>query len=170
MNNENEKKEQTGTFFRFEDLRIYHKSLKYINWLQDVTSLFPDNDKSNLAPRFNTAARNIALNIAEGSARNKSQFVYYLKMAKSAIRECMVYTTIAYNANLISDSYELESRGLLMEMTKMIGALISSLQRASGYNNNNNSHTNGAYHGHPAHENEEMPHEHDNFGNTYDDI
>ena len=74
MHNENEKKEQTGTFFRFEDLRIYHKSLGYINWLQDVTALFPDNDKSNLATRFNTSARNIALNIAEGSSRNKSPF------------------------------------------------------------------------------------------------
>jgi four helix bundle protein len=167
MNNENEKKEQTGTFFRFEDLRIYHKSLNYINWLQEVTSLFPDNDKSNLAPRFNNAARNIALNIAEGSARNKSQFVYYLKMAKSAIRECMVYTTISYNANLISDSYELESRELLMEMTKMIGALISSLQRANGYNNNHAN--NNSYHPHPP-QDEEVPHERDNFGNTYDDI
>ena len=82
MNNESEKKEQTGTFFRFEDLRIYHKSLTYINWLQEATTLFPDNSNSNLAARFNTSARNIALNIAEGSARNKSQFVYYPKNGK----------------------------------------------------------------------------------------
>ncbi len=169
MNNENEKKEQTGTFFRFEDLRIYHKSLTYINWLQDATSLFPDNDKSNLAQRFNASARNIALNIAEGSARNKSQFVYYLKMAKSAIRECMVYTTISHNANLISDSYEEESRGLLMEMTKMIGALISSLQRSNGYTNNHaNSNSHHGYH--PSGDEEAHHMDQDNFGNTYDDI
>ncbi len=172
MNNENEKKEQTGTFFRFEDLRIYHKSLAYINWLQDATSLYPDNDNSNLVPRFNTSARNIALNIAEGSARNKSQFVYYLKMAKSAIRECMVYTTISHNANLLSDTYENESRELLMEMTKMIGALISSLQRSNGYNNSSSNHSNSnSHHSHPTHVSEDVPHtEHDNFGNTYDDI
>ncbi len=82
MNNESEKKEQTGTFFRFEDLRIYHKSLTYINWLQEATTLFPDNSNSNLAARFNTSARNIALNIAEGSSRNKSQFVYLSENGK----------------------------------------------------------------------------------------
>jgi four helix bundle protein len=159
MNNESEKKEHTGTFFRFEDLRIYHKSLTYINWLQDATVLYPENNNSNLAARFNLSARNIALNIAEGSSRNKSQFVYYLKMAKSAIRECMVYTTISHNAGLLSDEYEEESRGILMEMTKMIGALISSLQRSNGYHNNGNSH----------HDDDDIPHSEENMGNRYDD-
>lgn len=159
MNNESEKKEQTGTFFRFEDLRIYHKSLTYINWLQDATTLFPENQNSNLAARFNMSARNIALNIAEGSSRNKSQFIYYLKIAKSAIRECMVYTTISHNSGLFSDEYEEESRGILMEMTKMIGALISSLQRSSGYSNNGNSQGN-------QHDEQELD---DNIGNRYDD-
>jgi len=143
-----EKQERTGTFFRFEDLRIYNKSLNYINWLQDVTMLFPDDDRTNFNICFNDAARNIGLYIAEGSARNKTQFVYYLKMAKSSIRQCMVYTTLAYKASLLSDESENESRTQLMEMTKMLGALISSLQRANNgyhnnYNNNNNNNNNG---------------------------
>lgn len=146
-----EKQERNGTFFRFEDLRIYHKSLDYISWLHDATSLFPDTDKSELAVRFNDSARNIALYIAEGSARNKTQFIYYLRMAKSSIRQCMVYTTLSYGLNLISETYENESRTQLMEMTKMIGALISSLQRSmnngNGYHghNGNNNGGNGHY-------------------------
>ena len=139
-NQEEEKTERTVTFFRFEDLRIYHKSLDYINWLYDATMLFPDDDKTQLIQRFNSAARNITFYIAEGSSRNKSQFIYYLKMAKSAIRECLVCTSIAYKANNLTDVQEDESRGVLMEMTKMIGALISSLQRSnSGGNHHNNS-------------------------------
>ena len=156
MYNENEKQERqerterTGTFFRFEDLRIYHKSLDYINWLQDVTMLFPGEDKIQFATRFNDAARNIALYIAEGSARNKTQFVYYLKMAKSSIRQCVVYTSLAHKANLLTDESEEESRTQLMEMTKMLGALISSLQRSNNgyhnnYNNNGNHNHNGNY-------------------------
>lgn len=133
-----EKSEKTGTFFRFEDLRIYHKSLEYINWVQDITSLFPSNDQSEFVLRFNDSARNIALFIAEGSSRNKSQFVYYLKMAKSSIRECIVFTMLARKQNNISDLYEEDSRNQLMEMTKMIGALISSLQRSNGNSNGNN--------------------------------
>lgn len=132
----NEREERQVTFFRFEDLRIYHKSLDYANWLYDVSILYPENDKTQLIQRFSASARNITLFIAEGSARNKSQFVYYLKLAKSAIRECLVYTSLAYKANNLSDTHEEESRGQLMEMTKMIGALISSLQRSANNHNN----------------------------------
>ncbi len=157
MYNENEKQERpekqerTGTFFRFEDLRIYHKSLDYINWLQDVSMMFPGDDKIQFTTRFNDAARNIALYIAEGSARNKTQFVYYLKMSKSSIRQCVVYTTLARKSGLLTDESEETSRTQLMEMTKMLGALISSLQRSNngyhnGYNNNGGGgHNNGNY-------------------------
>ncbi len=147
MYNQKEKTEKTGTFFRFEDLRIYHKALDYINWLQDVTMLFPNNDQSQFVLRFNDSARNIALYIAEGSARNKLQFIHFLKMAKSSIRECLIFTTLSLKQNNISETQEEESRQQLMEMTKMIGALISSLQRSNGNNSNihNNGNSNGNY-------------------------
>ena len=148
-NQEEEKTERTVTFFRFEDLRIYHKSLDYVNWLHDATMLFPDDDKTQLIQRFNSSARNITFYIAEGSSRNKSQFIYYLKMAKSSIRECLVCTSIAYKANNLTEVQEDESRGVLMEMTKMIGALISSLQRSNTggnhHNNDHNSNSRGQY-------------------------
>jgi hypothetical protein len=66
-------------------------------------------------------------------------------MAKSSIRQCVVYTTLAVRQNLLTETSEEESRGFLMEMTKMIGALISSLQRSNNYNNpnyNNNNYDN----------------------------
>ena len=142
-----ERAERIPTFFRFEDLRVYHKSMDYLVWLQEISPVFPENEKSQLAARFNDAARNITFYIAEGSARNKTQFIHYLKMAKSSIRECLVFTTIAFRANHISDSYEDISRNYLMEMTKMIGALISSLQRAMGINNYGNNQGNNRYNG-----------------------
>lgn len=146
MFNQKEKVEKVGTFFRFEDLRIYHKSINYINWLQDVTMQFPGNDQSQFVLRFCDSGRNIAFFIAEGSARNKSQFIYYLKLAKSSIRECLVFTTLSLNQNNITETQDQESRQQLMEMTKMIGALISSLQRANlsnGNGNTSNGNTNG---------------------------
>jgi four helix bundle protein len=138
-----DKTEKQVTFFRFEDLRVYHKALDYANWLLEISYLFPDNDKTQLVEKLNESARNIALFIAEGSSRNKTQFVHYLKMAKSAIRECLVFTSLAYNANHMSEASEVESRGQLMEMTKMIGALITSLQRTPGYENGNEHNGNG---------------------------
>ncbi len=126
-----ETQERTTTFFRFEDLRIYDKAVNYTTWVFDATNSLKKQDNDYLIPKFNDAARNIALNIAEGSARNKSQFIYYLKMAKSAIRECLVYTTVTFHIKYIDEEQQDQSRMQLMEMTKMIGALISSLQRSS---------------------------------------
>jgi len=117
-------------FFRFEDLRIYNKALDYVSWVYANTELFPETHKLNLTTKFISAAQSIAINIAEGSGRNKTQFIYYLKMAKSSIRECIVYTTIAEKQNLLIDISIEESRNVLIEMTKMIGALIASLQRS----------------------------------------
>jgi len=121
--------EKNNTFFRFEDLRIYHKALTYTGWVNNACNANGHINDYGLVEHFNASAHNIVLNIAEGSARNKSQFIYYLKMAKSAVRECLVYTSILYKVDIFDDEAELDSRNQLMEMTKMIGALISSLQR-----------------------------------------
>ncbi|MDY0103185.1 MAG: four helix bundle protein [Lentimicrobium sp.] len=123
--------EKALTFFRFEDLRIYHKSLDYIEWLIRLNDSFTDKSTSGIGSRYVLSAQAIALNISEGSARNKSQFIYYLKMAKSAVRECVVFTTLAGNLGYLTTEQVEESRGQLMEMTKMIGALIGSLQRSA---------------------------------------
>ena len=123
--------DRNNTFFRFEDLRIYHKALKYSQWVNNATISSAVEKNHGLIERFNTSSHNIVLNIAEGSARNKSQFIYYLKMAKSAVRECLVFTSILHNLGLFDDTDEDDSRNQLMEMTKMIGALISSLQRSA---------------------------------------
>jgi len=128
MENEQEK---PMTFFRFEDLRIYHKSLAYINSLYLLAAEIQEEKLIKLFfDKFLTAAQGIALNIAEGSSRNKSQFIYYLKMAKSSVRECVVLSTIGQQLDYINDEEYDNSKNYLMEMTKMIGALIGSLQRS----------------------------------------
>ncbi len=118
------------SFFRFEDLRIYAKALGYINWVHQATSTFPESAQEGLTNQFIKTTQTIALHIAEGSARNKSQFVYYLKMAKSAVRDCVVYTSIATQLGLFNKENSEFSRSQLMELTKMIGSLIASLQRS----------------------------------------
>lgn len=123
--------EKAVTFFRFEDLRIYHKAVDYIEWVTKKTALFPNDNQASIGTRFSLSSQAIALNISEGSARNKSQFIYYLKMAKSAVRECVVFTLLSSKLHYLNDADVEESRGQLMEMTKMIGALIGSLQRAA---------------------------------------
>jgi four helix bundle protein len=128
MENEHER---PATFFRFEDLRIYHKALEYIDWVYLMAkNTSSDPFMKSFFDRYIVSANNIALYIAEGSSRNKSQFVYYLKMAKSSVRECVVLSTIAQSRSFITSHAYDDSKNHLMEMTKMIGALIGSLQRS----------------------------------------
>ncbi len=124
--------EKTTTFFRFEDLRVYHKSLDYIDWVYKKINGFSEDGVSAMGRRFFDSSQAIALHIAEGSARNKSQFIYYLKMAKSSVRECVVHTALASKRGYLTHEEQEESRNQLMEMTKMLGALIGSLQRSAG--------------------------------------
>ena len=117
------------SFFRFEDLRVYGKAADYASWvMQQVSS--PRNDAEKvLLQAFCRSAYDIALNIAEGSSRSKTQFDHYLKIAKTAIRECVVYSEMAHKLGLFGDGQFEQSREYLMELTRMLGALIISLQR-----------------------------------------
>jgi len=124
--------DKTAAFFRFEDLRIYHKALDYIDWVYLKANKFSEKGQVPLSTIFYQSSLSIAQHIAEGSARNKTQFVHYLKMAKSSVRECVVYSTLASKQGLLSTAETEESRHQLMEMTKMLGALIGSLQRSAG--------------------------------------
>lgn len=125
-----ETKEKPFNLFRFEDLRIYHKATDYVKWIYSNTKDFPQEHKDLLAKPFIEAATKIAVNIAEGSGRNKSQFIYFLKLAKSNIRECVVLSSLSHQLNLFSIEKEEESRNFLVEISKMLGALISSLIRS----------------------------------------
>ena len=122
--------ERSISFFRFEDLRIYAKATDYCAWVTRNLGN-PENDaERNLVNSFCRSAYDIALNIAEGSSRNKSQFEHNLKISKTAIRECIVFSTVAHNLGLMDEEHCNQSREFLMEMTRMIGALIISLQRS----------------------------------------
>ncbi|MCK9292082.1 MAG: four helix bundle protein [Bacteroidales bacterium] len=113
-------------FFRFENLRIYHKALEYALWVKENTSLLRSQD-CQFADNFCQTSQRISTHIAEGSAREKPLFIQHLKESKSAIRVCLVFTTLAHRLEMITDEQESESRIQLMEMTKMLGALITSL-------------------------------------------
>ena len=124
-----QQEERTVSFFRFEDLRVYTKATDYATWV--TTNVAGDEKHKSLVGAFCHSAYDIALNIAEGSSRSKSQFDHYLKIAKTAIRECVVYTEVAANLGIFSAEVKEQSREFLMELTRMIGALIISLQRAA---------------------------------------
>lgn len=135
-----EDQERTVSFFRFEDLRIYAKAIDYSTWVQKNLAEAKNQQEKTLAESFCRSSFDIALNIAEGSSRNKTQFEHYLKISKTAVRECIVFTAVAHNIGLLNEEQTEASREFLMELTRMIGALIISLQRGGGRKRENEDH------------------------------
>lgn len=126
-----QQEEKVVSFFRFEDLRVYSKAISYSTWVMQQLSAPRDDAERTLAQSFYHSSYDIALNIAEGSSRSKNQFDHYLKIAKTAIRECVVYSEVAHNTGMFGDGQYQQSREYLMELTRMLGALIISLSRNS---------------------------------------
>lgn len=124
------------SFFRFEDLRVYQKALDYYVWIQINTEMFPNAISNPLVKSFIESSMNIAAKIAEGSSKNKTQFVFHLKESKTAIRQCIMFTNVAIKLNYFGEEQEETSRNYLMELTKMLGALIGSIQREHNANQN----------------------------------
>ena len=126
-----QQEEKIVSFFRFEDLRVYAKATDYATWLASNLGAPSTDSEKALVNSFCHSSYDIALNIAEGSSRSKSQFDHYLKISKTAIRECVVYTEIAHNLGVMTEEQFNQSREYLMELTRMLGALIISLQRSA---------------------------------------
>ncbi|MDD2487952.1 MAG: four helix bundle protein [Bacteroidales bacterium] len=119
------------SFFRFEDLRIYHKSLDYFNWIIEQSKTINPHEQKIVIDSLTKAAMGVSVNIAEGSSRHKLQFVTFLKDAKTAVRECVVLSSMALGCGAFTiEQYE-HSKEILVEMTKMLGAMIVSLQKSS---------------------------------------
>lgn len=53
--------------FKFEELKVYQKSLDFIDVVYQVTIPFPQEERYGLTSQFRRASTSIALNIAEGS-------------------------------------------------------------------------------------------------------
>ena len=126
-----QQEERNVSFFRFEDLRVYAKATDYASWVSNALSTGDARQHQALADSFCHSAFDVAINIAEGASRSKSQFDHFLRISKTAIRECVVYTEMAHKLQLFDDQQFERSRELLMELTRMLGALIISLQRSA---------------------------------------
>lgn len=125
------------SFFRFEDLRVYDKALDYFTWVMQQTENTDNIKRTVILEPLAVAAAKVAENIAEGSARHKPQFIQFLKDAKSAIRNCVVLSTLAFKNGVFTQEQYDQSHETLVEMTKMVGAMIVSLQRNSSERHNN---------------------------------
>jgi four helix bundle protein len=126
---------KTNNFFKFEGLRIYHKSVDFTNAILSLSNIVQTDAQRPLINQFINQAGLITSNIIEGASRPKSEFIDYLQNAKTNIGRCVMLCTLASQQHLIDETQENDIRNELMELTKMIGALIISFQKHDSVNN-----------------------------------
>lgn len=105
--------------FDFEDLKVYQKSLLFIDLVYILSSKFPKDELFGLTNQFRRAANSIALNLGEGFGESIALNLRYLRIVRGSIRECVVCSTIAKQRNFIDEKDELKTRELLEELSKM---------------------------------------------------
>ena len=121
-------------FFKFEGLRIYHKSVDFTNAILSLCNTTQTAAQKLLVNQFVDEAGLISANIIEGAALSKTEFTECLQKAKQNIGKCVMLCSLASKQHLIDETQESDIRNELMELTKMIGALIISFQKHDSVN------------------------------------
>jgi len=81
--------------FNFEKLKVYQKSLDFVDLVYSIIKKFPKEERFVLSAQYRRAALSISLNIGEGQGSSDAQFNRYLDIALNSIKECVVCSTIA---------------------------------------------------------------------------
>ncbi|UJH68850.1 four helix bundle protein [Allomuricauda sp. SCSIO 65647] len=123
--------------FAFEDLKVYRKSLDFIDMVYDLTDSFPKEEIYKLTSQYTRAATSIAFNIAEGSGDTDAQFNRFLQIALNSLKECLVCTTIALRREYIDNTTNKNLREKMVELSKMITGLQKYLKIAQSKTNIN---------------------------------
>lgn len=113
----------------FKDLLVWQKSVDFVTEIYVKTEIFPKNEIFGIVSQMRRASVSIPSNISEGhSRRSTPDFIQFLKIARGSCAEIETQLLISKNLNFLDDnSYEfLESQ--IIEISKMINSLITSLK------------------------------------------
>jgi len=114
----------------FRKLKIWNKSIELATDLYEVTANYPKAEMYGLTSQMRRAVVSIGSNIAEGAGRQSSkEFIRFLNIAKGSSYELETQLTISKNLDYLSDK-EYKSIVLkLVEIEKMIFALVKTLSK-----------------------------------------
>ena len=124
-----------GNFFKFEGLRIYHKSVDFTNAILSLSNMSQTEAHKQLCNMFVKEAMQISTCLIEGAYGTRTAFIDELQKAKISIGRCVAFCSLAAKQRLADETQEADIRNELMELTKMIGALILSFQKHDSVNN-----------------------------------
>jgi four helix bundle protein len=91
--------------FRFETLEIWQMAKGYATGVYAITAKFPRHEDYGLKSQLNRAVNSIALNIAEGTAKNSNKaFDYHLEIALGSTFEVVAGVFLAKDRAYITEA------------------------------------------------------------------
>jgi len=120
--------ETTSKINSFEDLIVWQKSIELSMQVYSLSSGFPKEEIFGLTSQIRRAANSVSLNISEGSVKSTRSFINQLSIARGSVSEVLSAAILAYNLGFISMEKVNELRPTVIEITKILNKLISSLQ------------------------------------------
>ena len=115
--------------FKFEQLRVWQKSLELTSLVNNITKYFPKDELFVLTSQIKRAADSVTLNIAEGSTgQSNREFVKFLRYALRSNIEVVSCIFIAKERDIISKENFEKIYSMSEEILAMISALIKRLE------------------------------------------
>lgn len=109
----------------YKELIVWQKSVKLSLLVYRITREFPKDELYGIVSQLRRCAVSIPSNIAEGySRRRKMEFLQFLHVAYGSAAELETQLLISKELGYLSDRNFTEANSLLIEVMKMLNALI----------------------------------------------
>mgnify|MGYP003683178631 CR=1 FL=1 len=116
--------------FSFEDLKVYQAALTWNDRIYKVLEDLGTKCSRSLKDQMERASISIPLNIAEGNGRwHKGEKRQFFWIARGSSFECVALVQILAKRGLISESVRAEMYSDLEGVSKMLSALIRSVEQ-----------------------------------------
>ena len=112
----------------FKELIIWQKGVDLTTGIYETTAKFPEHEKFGLISQLRRCAVSVPSNIAEGWGRKSTKdYIRFLTIARGSLMEMETQLIISTKLGYLDDSALKRYQSSLLEMLKMLNALISKL-------------------------------------------
>jgi four helix bundle protein len=112
----------------YQNLKVWQKSFELTVLIYNLTNNFPKNEVFGLTSQIKRSSLSVVSNIAEGSSRlTTKEFVRFLSMAYGSTVELHTQILLANKLKYISEQDLVRVEDILIQIRKMINALIRVL-------------------------------------------
>jgi four helix bundle protein len=114
---------------KFEDLKVYKDSHKFVLEIYDITKKFPNDERFRLVDQLIRASYSIPSNIAEGNSRNTTKdYINFLYIARGSANEIKYFLLLSKDLGYIDNDKYKELKNNIESIIKMLNGLINSLK------------------------------------------